>query len=123
MASSSPRINPIVDSFACVIPPRSRIIDIGAGKGLLAQAMVQRFDARVTLVDVARYNQTGLPLTVCDSRALAFADRSFDFAILSFVLHHSPGPDRILSEALRVAGQVVVVENDVRGLLKSGLTR
>ena len=117
------RVDPIIASFASTIQPNSRIIDIGAGKGLVAKEMTRLFGARVTLVDVAQYNNTDLPLTVCDSRALAFADDSFDYALLSFVLHHSPNPDRILLEALRVAREVFVVENDVRGKLRSAVTR
>jgi SAM-dependent methyltransferase len=117
------RADPIIASFASEIKPDSHIIDIGAGKGLLAQEVARRFDAHVTMVDVARYNQTDLPLTVCDSRALAFADNSFDYALLSFVLHHSQNPDQILREALRVARKVIVVENDVRGKIRGALTR
>jgi ubiquinone/menaquinone biosynthesis C-methylase UbiE len=117
------RANSILASFASVIQPRSRILDIGAGKGLLAQAMVRQFNARVTMVDVASYNQSDLPLTVCDSRALAFANDSFDYAILSYVLHHTCNCDAILREALRVAREVVVIENDVRGTLRQWLTR
>jgi SAM-dependent methyltransferase len=123
MPPSSTRVDPIIASFASYITHHSRIIDIGAGKGLLAQEMARRFDARVTMLDVASYNQTQLPLTVCDSRALAFADHSFDFALLSFVLHHSPNPEKILGEALRVADQVIVVENDVRGILRGWVTQ
>ncbi|MDE3090852.1 MAG: class I SAM-dependent methyltransferase [Chloroflexota bacterium] len=123
MPASSARVDPIIASFASIITPRSRIIDIGAGKGLLAQEMARRFSARVTLVDVAQYNQTDLPLTICDSRALAFADHSFDFALLSFVLHHSPNPDAILREALRAAREVIVIENDVRGKVRGAVTR
>jgi ubiquinone/menaquinone biosynthesis C-methylase UbiE len=118
-----PRANAIIDSFSSVIQPHSRIIDIGAGKGLLAQEMAQRFNARVTMVDVASYNQTNLPLSVCDSRALAFTDNSFDYALLSFVLHHSQNPDFILREALRVAHQVIVIENHVEGKFRGAVTR
>ncbi len=118
-----PRANALIESFAPVIQPHSRILDIGAGKGLLAQEMARRFDSRVTMVDVASYNQTDLPLTVCDSRALAFADDSFDYALLSFVLHHSQHPELILREALRVACQVIVIENDVRGTFRGVITR
>ncbi|MEW5717566.1 MAG: class I SAM-dependent methyltransferase [Chloroflexota bacterium] len=117
------RANAILASFAAALQPRARILDIGAGKGLLAQTIARQFDARVTMVDVTSYNQSDLPLTVCDSRALAFADDSFDFAILSFVLHHTPKPETILREALRVARQVIVVENDVRGAARQWLTR
>jgi ubiquinone/menaquinone biosynthesis C-methylase UbiE len=117
------RANTLVASFASAIKSDSRIIDIGAGKGLLAQAMARQFNARVTMVDVASYNQSDLPLTVCDSRALAFADNSFDYAVLSFVLHHTCDPDAILREAVRVARAVVVIENDVRGAARQWLTR
>jgi SAM-dependent methyltransferase len=75
------------------------------------------------MVDVAQYNETDLPLAICDSRALAFADAQFDMALLSFVLHHSPNPEGILSEALRVAPRVVVVENHVKGRLRAAITR
>jgi ubiquinone/menaquinone biosynthesis C-methylase UbiE len=117
------RANAILASFASAIQPRSRVIDIGAGKGLLAQVMVRQLNARVTMVDVASYNQSDLPLTVCDSRALAFAGDSFDYAILSFVLHHTCNREAILREALRVAREVIVIENDVRGILRQWLTR
>lgn len=113
----------ILASFASAIQPRARVIDIGAGKGWLAQAIARQFDARVTMVDVASYNQSDLPLTLCDSRALAFADDSFNYAILSFVLHHTPKPEMILREALRVARQVIIIENDVRGAARRWLTR
>ncbi len=123
LASPSPRVDTIIRSFESVITPHSRIVDIGAGKGLLARELAGRFDARVTIVDVAQYNQTTLPLTVCDSRSLPFADASFDHAILSFVLHHCENPEMILREAVRVASRVIVVENDVRGGVRGVLTR
>ncbi|MCL4488469.1 MAG: class I SAM-dependent methyltransferase [Chloroflexi bacterium] len=118
-----PRTDPIISSFAPAVEPRSRIIDIGAGKGYLAQHLSDRFGARVTMVDVASYNQSRLPLIVCDSRALAFGSDSFDMALLSFVLHHSRSPEAILGEALRVARKVVVIENNVRGSLRRAITR
>ncbi len=120
---SDPRASAIVETFASAIEPNRRILDIGAGKGLLAEEMTRRFNARVTLMDVAKYNQSALPLTVCDSRTLAFADNSFDYALLSFVLHHSPNPDQMMREALRVARHVIVIENDVRGTLRGWLTQ
>ncbi|MBM3128149.1 MAG: class I SAM-dependent methyltransferase [Chloroflexi bacterium] len=120
---SNHRANSILASFASEIAPHARILDIGAGKGWLAQAMARQLVARVTMVDVASYNQSDLPLTICDSRALAFADDSFDFAVLSFVLHHTPKPETILREALRVARAAIVIENDVRGVARQWLTR
>jgi len=113
----------ILDSFASTIQPHSTIIDIGAGKGSLAEAMTRQLNARVTMVDIAKYNQSALPLIVCDSRALAFGENSFDYAVLSFVLHHCPQPELIVRQALRVARAVIVIENDVRGTLRGWFTR
>ncbi len=123
MLAQPARVDPIIASFASIIQQHCRIIDIGAGKGLLALEMARQFSAQVTLVDVAQYNHTDLPLTVSDSRLLAFADDSFDYALLSFVLHHSPNPDLILREALRVARRVVIVENVVSGRIRGAVTR
>lgn len=123
MSEPNLRANAILHSFASSIKPNSTILDIGAGKGLLAEEMTRQLNARVTMVDVASYNQSGLPLTICDSRKLAFADNSFDYAILSFVLHHTPKPEIILGEALRVAREVVIIENDVRNKLHGWLTQ
>ena len=123
MPTTNARAAAILDSFASAIQPHSTIIDIGAGKGLLAEAMTRQLNARVTMVDVAKYNHSDLPLTVCDSRALAFGENSFDYAVLSFVLHHCPQPEIIVREALRVAREVIVIENDVRGMLRGWLTR
>lgn len=120
---SNSRIDPILASFVSIIEPHSRIIDIGAGPGHLAREMTLQLGARVTMIDVAKYNQTDLPLIVCDSRELAFADNSFDYAVLSFVLHHCKEPEKILQEALRVSRQAIVIENDVRGKLRSVITR
>lgn len=123
MTTPPSRIDPIIASFGGEIVRHSRIIDIGAGKGHLAQELERQLDARVTMVDVASYNYTRLPLTICDSRSLAFGNDSFDYALLSFVLHHSPHPERIVEEALRVARHVILVENDVRGAVRGLVTR
>ena len=123
MPTAPPRIDPIIASFGDALVPRSRVIDIGAGKGHIALELMRKYGAKVTLVDVASYNHTDLPLTICDSRSLAFGDGSFDYALLSFVLHHSPHPERIVQEALRVAREVIVVENDVRGAFRGLATR
>ena len=99
-------------------------LEIGAGQGLVARALQDATGARLTLVDVVDYNQSGLPLQTYDGLHLPFPDRSFDHSLFLFVLHHTPDPLPVLQEALRVSRQsVLVVENSVKGVFRQRLTR
>jgi SAM-dependent methyltransferase len=100
-----------------------RLIDIGAGSCHLAQAAARRFDIDVTAVDVTDHNLTDLPLKIYDGRTLPYKDGSFDTALLSFVLHHADDPARVLNEALRVAGRVIVLEDTPGGRLQAAAWR
>lgn len=102
---------------------KQRIVEIGAGNGLVAQMLHEQTGADFTLLDVVDYNRSKLPMQLYDGRAMPFADNTFDCAMLVFVLHHNPDPVPVMREALRVARSVLVVENDVRGLVKRPVTR
>jgi ubiquinone/menaquinone biosynthesis C-methylase UbiE len=104
--------------------PREEWLEIGAGQGLAARALQDATGARLTLVDVVDYNQSGLPLRTYDGLHLPFPDRAFDHSLFLFVLHHTPDPLPVLREALRVSREsVLVVENHVTGALRQRLTR
>lgn len=114
----------IAEQLAPYLAPGSQVLEIGAGKGLVARALQQRTQVAMTLLDVVDYNQTELPLHLYDGRRIPFADGAFDLALLIFVLHHTSDPLMVLGEALRVSRQgVLVIENDVRGWLKRRITR
>lgn len=114
----------IVQNVMPHVRARQRIVEIGAGNGLVAQRLHEATGADFTLLDVVDYNKSKLPMQLYDGRALPFADNSFDLAMLVFVLHHNPDPRPVMREALRVArGGVLVVENDVRGVVKRPVTR
>lgn len=95
-------------------------MDIGAGSGLVAEAMTDSLNARVTLVDVVDYNRSRLPLHMHDGGRLPFEARKFDVALLAFVLHHSADPRQTLREARRVAGRLVILEDTYRSPLERG---
>lgn len=116
------------ETLAARLAPHLRadqhILEIGAGNGLVAEMLHRRTGARFTLLDVVDYNRSALPLHVYDGRNLPFEDNAFDLALLVFVLHHNPDPRPVLREALRVTRcGALVVENDVRGVLKGPLTQ
>jgi ubiquinone/menaquinone biosynthesis C-methylase UbiE len=105
-----------------VIPPGSRLIDMGCGTGNGLLIFHQRYgisgvgvDISSGMLDVARIKleQHPLPLEVrhMDGEHLAFEDDSFDAGISFEVLEHTPNPALLLCELARVVkpGGTVVV--------------
>jgi SAM-dependent methyltransferase len=90
-------------------PAHTRVLDVGGGTGIIAQAMKDLFGiAHVTSVDVEdRFLKTlDIETRVYDGAKLPFADASFDCITFSNVLHHVPRPIRpdLMRECARVAG-------------------
>lgn len=91
----------------------SRVLDVGAGKGYLAEVLKERAGCQVVCVDVQDFNQTDLPLKLFDGVNLPFKDQSFDFVILSYVLHHAEKQEELLKECARVCrGKILVLEDE-----------
>lgn len=95
--------------FALWDPAHARILDVGGGTGIIAQAMKDLFGvAHVTSVDVEdRFLKTlDIETRVYDGVVLPFADASFDCVTFSNVLHHVPpaARDGLMRECARVAG-------------------
>ena len=99
--------------------PGREILDLCTGTGEIALRCARR-GARVTAIDLtpsmflrARRKAGRLPVrfTGMDARRLAFPDRAFDTAVLSFALHDMPRRVRVevLLEAARVARESVVI--------------
>ena len=90
-------------------PAHARLLDVGGGTGIIAQAMKDLFGiADVTSVDVQDRFLKSLDIEtrVYDGITLPFADGSFDCLTFSNVLHHVP-PERrarLLRECARVVG-------------------
>lgn len=88
-----------------------RILDIGAGRGLVADVLIQR-GFEVSLVDVADLSLVPhLRPTLYDGKRLPYPNDAFDAALLLTVLHHVPDPDNTLAEARRVARKLIIIED------------
>jgi SAM-dependent methyltransferase len=100
----------MIRDLAQLLPPGPcRILDIGAGSGLVGETLAALLPGKsVTGVDVAPNAAAGLgiPYVRFDGVRLPFADRSFDCAMLCNMLHHAkPGiRGALLREARRVTG-------------------
>jgi SAM-dependent methyltransferase len=90
-------------------PSHTRVLDVGGGTGIIAQAMKDLFHIpHVVSVDVHdRFLKTlDIEVRTFDGIRLPFADGSFDAATFSNVLHHVPLAVRpaLLAECARVVG-------------------
>jgi SAM-dependent methyltransferase len=98
-------------------PADQRVLDVGGGTGIIAQAIKDLFDvASVTSVDVADRFLTTLDIEtrVYDGVKLPFGDASFDCVTLSNVLHHVPPAARrsLMRECARVTGNGAIYIKD-----------
>lgn len=101
--------------FVGQLKPRASVLDIGAGNGLVAEALIEA-GHRVTLLDVqaGAVLHPALEAVVYDGHVIPYADKSYDYALLLTVLHHIETPEAVLLEAARVADRVVIIEDIYR---------
>ena len=95
-----------------------RVLDIGGGTGVIAEAIQQLLPVReVVAVDVVdRYFPTlSVETRVYDGRTLPFADGSFDAATINNVLHHVPRDVRpvLMAEIARVVSGPIYIKDHV----------
>ena len=119
------RVRVLAGHIADAIPHRGTVLDLGAGDGSVAVALMQlRPDLKVEGVDVMIRPVTHIPVTQYDGVTLPFPDQSFDYVTIVDVLHHTDDPGAVLTEAARVAARGVIVKDHlVAGLLAAPTLR
>ena len=108
----------LLRDLAVLLPEKSgRLLDIGGGSGLIAEAIARYFPGkRVTAIDVVDRFLPSLTIErgTFDGRTIPCADGAYDCALFSNVLHHVPLQIRttLMAEALRATGGACVVIKD-----------
>ena len=88
-----------------------KVLDLGAGNGLLAQEIKKQLNKEVVLVDIVDYNYTDLPLLLYKPEGrVPLANEEVDTTILYTVLHHASDPEHLLKEATRVTKKRLVIK-------------
>ncbi|MBN2574843.1 MAG: class I SAM-dependent methyltransferase [Deltaproteobacteria bacterium] len=95
--------------------PNMHVLDVGCGAGYVSGEMARRPGIDVQSVDIVDCREVRtFPFKIFDGVSLPFAAASFDFVLLSFVLHHVPDERKIplLREVIRVSRAIVGLVED-----------
>lgn len=104
------RTETVVDRVIPFLNNKKNIVDIGSGTGDVA-ILLKSLGKNITSVDVEGFHwYRSLQPIIYDGVTLPFYDKTFDLALLLMVMHHTPNPDRLFSEASRVADEIIVIE-------------
>lgn len=115
----SRRLTVLARHFAELIPDGSTVLDVGAGDGGLAAAIIARKPNLIFKgIDTLVRKETQIPVEVFDGRNIPSENQTTDYVLFSDVLHHTEDPMILLREAARVARRGVMIKDHlVRGLL------
>ncbi len=89
------------------------ILDIGPASCTVTETLMQQ-GLKVFPADIENFSivDSVLP-TIYDGHRLPFKDDQFDTSLILFVLHHTPDPMEVLTEAKRVSRKILVFEDIV----------
>jgi methionine biosynthesis protein MetW len=97
------------------IEPKSRVLDLGCGRGILLEQLRQKLDVKALGVDIDAEKigacvKRGVPVYQGDALKLLalFDDGSFDWVILSRTVQELENAGSVLKEALRVGRKLAV---------------
>ncbi|MGN0930774.1 MAG: homoserine O-acetyltransferase [Thermoguttaceae bacterium] len=103
------------DSILSLIPPKTRILDLGCGKGDLLLRLKERGHDRVMGVEfdeslVLRCVEKGLDVVMSDLNEglKSFTDHQFDFVVLSKTLQRIRNVEIVVEEMLRIGTRAIV---------------
>jgi SAM-dependent methyltransferase len=114
----------VVEALAAIAA--QRVLEVGPGKGELAEQIARELGAEVVAVDqsermVELTRSRGIEALVGDVQKLPFDDGEFDAAVAAWMLYHVPDVDRAIAELYRVlrpGGRLVAVTNSVENLIE-----
>ncbi len=106
------RVRVLAAHLAKLLPEGASVLDVGCGDGSIAAAILSlRPDLRFSGVDVLVRPRTHIPVERFDGARLPRADAGVDVALFVDVLHHTPDPGVLLTEAVRVARRCIVLKD------------
>lgn len=93
---------------------RGNVLDVGAGRCLIAKELQENYNVKVTCIDVSDLNETDMKLILYDGKKIPFRNNEFDTVLLVYVLHHCDNPLNVLKECrriCRIGGRIIIFED------------
>jgi len=101
--------------IANLLPPQSRVLDVGCGDGTLIEALIKEksIDARGIELEENKVKECiskGLSVIEGDAETELgqFPDKAFDFVVLSQTLQAFYQPENVLAQLLRIGDRVII---------------
>ncbi len=117
------RVRILSEHLAAELPASARVLDVGAGDGSIAAAIMQkRPDVVVDGIDVKLSPVTRIPVARYDGVRIPAPDASYDCVMLVDVLHHTLDPAAVLRDAVRVSRGTILIKDHVLVGFAAGAT-
>lgn len=105
-----------------LFPKGEKLLEVGCGNGALTM-LLRGEGHRVTPLDIADLSIfPEVQPVVYDGGRFPFHDREFTTCQLITMLHHTPEPEHLIREAMRVADRIIIMEDIYGGELQKQLT-
>ncbi len=111
--NTAPRVD--LEVIADFIPPRARVLDVGCGDGKLLEMLQndKQVDGRGLEISQRGVNECvarGLSVIQgdADKDLVYYADKGFDFVVLSQTLQATRNPKHVLADLLRIGERAIV---------------
>jgi len=108
------RATALATHLAAVMPASASVLDVGAGNGKLARAIMDRRpDLTFQAIDTKLWPDRVVDVQAFDGVQIPYPDASFDVCLISDVLHHCEDPVALLQEMKRVTRRHLVIKDHV----------
>lgn len=117
------RANDLADmSQSFLKDKKGKILDVGSG-GCQVLSIYKKEGYDITGIDVQNISLVkDVKPIIYNGKEIPFKNDSFDSSLILTVLHHTPKPEDILKEAMRVSNQIIIIEDIYHTTIQKYLT-
>lgn len=103
-------------------PAKEHILEVGSGNGALTM-LLREAGHHITPLDIAdRIIFPNTHAVVYDGAQFPFQNKPFTTCQLITMLHHTPDPEHLIREAMRVANRIIIMEDIYTNTFQKRLT-
>jgi ubiquinone/menaquinone biosynthesis C-methylase UbiE len=101
----------MVKNFIPFIKKGSKVLDIGCGWCNVSKILRDK-GFKVTPLDIRDISfYENIKAIIYNGKKFPFKNKSFDYSLILTVLHHTPDPEMIIKEAMRVSDKIIIIED------------